>query len=101
MPKMYINGELVDARSGKTMDVKNPSTGAVVDSVPRGSVADVDAAVETAAKAFPAGAAMPPTQRAAILPAAAGEMKGAGPGGPKLLSPAQGKTLRPAILPDP
>src|SRR5258708_31750989 len=79
MPKMYINGELVDARSGKTMDVKNPSTGAVVDSVPRGSVADVDAAVEAAAKAFPAWAAMPPTQRAPIPHPAAGKMKAAVP----------------------
>src|SRR5258708_9268294 len=98
MPKMYINGELVDARSGRTMDVKNPSTGAVVDSVPRGSVADVDAAAEAAAKAFPAWAARPPTKRAAIIHAAAEKMKAAVPEIAKLLSQEQGKPLAHAIL---
>ena len=37
MAKMFINGELVDAQGGKTMDVKNPANGSVVDSVPRDS----------------------------------------------------------------
>src|SRR5258708_35553184 len=98
MPKMYINGELVDARSGKTMDVKNPSTGTVVDSVPRGGVADVDAAVEAAAKAFPAWAAMPPTKRAPILHAAAEKVKAAVPEIAERLSQEPGKPLAPAIL---
>ena len=98
MARMFINGELVDAQGGKTMEVKNPSNGSVVDSVPRGSVADVDAAVEAAAKAFPAWAATPPTKRAAILHAAAEKMKAAVPEIAKLLSQEQGKPLAHAIL---
>src|SRR6266542_2583740 len=98
MARMFINGELVDAQSGKTMEVKNPANGSVVDSAPRGSVADVDAAVEAAAKAFPAWAALSPTKRAAILHAAAEKMKAAVPEIAKLLSQEQGKPLAHAIL---
>ena len=98
MAKMFINGELVDSQAGKTMEVKNPSTGSVVDSIPRGSAADVDAAVEAAAKAFPAWASLPPTKRAAILHAAAEKMKAAVPEIAKLLSQEQGKPLAHAIL---
>src|SRR5712692_4071653 len=98
MARMLINGELVEAQGGKTMDVKNPANGSVVDSVPRGSVADVNAAVEAAAKAFPAWAAMPPTKRAQLMHAAAEKMKAAVPEIARLLSQEQGKPLAHAIL---
>jgi len=98
MARMFINGELVDAQAGKTMEVKNPSNGSVVDSIPRGTAADVDAAVEAAAKAFPAWAGLPPTKRAAILHAAAEKMKAAVPEIAKLLSQEQGKPLAHAVL---
>src|SRR5438105_14376898 len=98
MARMFINGELVSAQNGKTMEVKNPANGSVVDSVPRGSTADVDAAVEAAAKAFPAWAATPPSKRAAILHLAAEKMKAAVPEIAKLLSQEQGKPLAHAIL---
>src|SRR5438094_8289354 len=98
MAQMLINGELVDAQGGKTMDVKNPANGSVVDSVPRGSVADVNAAVEAAAKAFPAWAALPPTKRAQLMHAAAEKMKAAVPEIAKLLSQEQGKPLAHAVL---
>src|SRR5260221_7518528 len=98
MAKMFINGELVDAQGGKTMEVKNPANGSVVDSVPRGSVADVNAAVEAAAKAFPAWAALPPTKRAQLMHAAAEKMKAAVPEIARLLSQEQGKPLAHAVL---
>ena len=46
--KMLIGGELVDAKSGKSMEVRNPANGEVVGDVPRGAAADVDAAVRAA-----------------------------------------------------
>ncbi|HKW77528.1 MAG TPA: aldehyde dehydrogenase family protein, partial [Candidatus Limnocylindria bacterium] len=67
MAKMLIGGELVGAQGGKTIEVRNPANGEVVGDIPRGSAADVDAAVSAAAKAFPAWAATPPTKRAALM----------------------------------
>src|SRR5437762_2315249 len=98
MAKMFINGEPVDAQAGKTLDVKNPANGSVVDSVPRGTAADVDAAVEAAAKAFPAWAALPPSKRAQLMHAAAEKMKAAVPEIARLLSQEQGKPLAHAVL---
>ena len=42
------------AASGETIEVINPATREVLARVPRGTAADVDAAVEAAAAAFPA-----------------------------------------------
>ena len=50
-PRMLIGGELRDAASGERFEVYDPSTGKVVTEVPRGSTADVDAAVAAARKA--------------------------------------------------
>ena len=49
--KMFINGIPTDAADGKTIDVINPATGAVVDTVPAATKEDVDAAVDYAKKA--------------------------------------------------
>ena len=46
--KMYIGGEWIDGDS--TMDVLNPYAGSVVDTVPRGTAADVDAALASAVR---------------------------------------------------
>ena len=98
MAKMTINGESVDAQGGKTMDVRNPATGEVVDTIPRGAAADVDAAVEAAAKAFPAWASLAPSKRAALMHAAAEKMRAAVPEIAKLLTQEQGKPLAHAVL---
>jgi len=98
MAQMYINGELVDAASGKTIEVRNPATGEVVGAVPRGAVSEVDAAVEAAAKAFPAWAALSPSKRAALMHAAAEKMKAAVPEIARLLTLEQGKPLAHATL---
>jgi acyl-CoA reductase-like NAD-dependent aldehyde dehydrogenase len=47
-PRMVIGGEERDAASGETFEVFDPSTGRVITEVPRGSTADVDAAVGAA-----------------------------------------------------
>ena len=75
MAKMLIGGELVDAISGKTIQVRNPANGDVVGEIPRGAAADVDAAVAAAAKAFPIWAATAPSKRAAMMHEAARKMR--------------------------
>ncbi|HYO61656.1 MAG TPA: aldehyde dehydrogenase family protein [Actinomycetota bacterium] len=51
-PKMTIAGQPVDAVSGETFEVIDPSTGQTVTEVPRAGVPDVDAAVAAAREAF-------------------------------------------------
>ena len=52
--QMLINGEWVDAESGKTMTVINPANEEVIATIPMGDEADVNKAVIAARKAFPA-----------------------------------------------
>jgi acyl-CoA reductase-like NAD-dependent aldehyde dehydrogenase len=51
-PKMMIGGKRVDAGSGESFDVVDPSSGRVVAEVPRGDIADIDQAVAAAREAF-------------------------------------------------
>lgn len=51
-PKMMIGGRQVDAASGQTFEVIDPSTGKTITEVPRADVPDVDAAVDAARSAF-------------------------------------------------
>ncbi|CAN5214248.1 aldehyde dehydrogenase family protein [soil metagenome] len=98
MAQMQIAGERTDAAAGRTIEVKDPATGEVVDSVPRGAAADVDSAVEAAARAFPGWAATPGAKRAQLMHAAAEKMKAAVPEIARLLSREQGKPLAHATL---
>ncbi|RKQ35814.1 aldehyde dehydrogenase family protein [Oceanobacillus halophilus] len=50
--KMYIDGEWVEASGGTVLDVKNPSNGEVIASIPAGKAEDVDRAVQAAKRAF-------------------------------------------------
>lgn len=65
--KMYINGRFVEARSGRWIDVLNPSTEEVVSRQPEGTIEDVDEALEAARKAQKAWAALPAIERAKYL----------------------------------
>jgi acyl-CoA reductase-like NAD-dependent aldehyde dehydrogenase len=98
MAQMLINGELVGSQSGKTMQVRNPANGEVVGEIPRATAADADAAINAAAKAFPAWAAMPGTKRAAMMHDAARRMREALEDVAKLLSQEQGKPFAHAKL---
>ena len=75
MAQMLRNGELVGSQSGKTMPVRNPANGEQVGEIPRGTAADVDAAVSAAAKAFPGWAATPASKRARLMHEAAQKMR--------------------------
>ena len=63
----FINGKEVKGNSGRFGDVFNPNTGEVQAKVSFAKHAEVEHAIAVAAAAQPAWAAMPHTQRAAIL----------------------------------
>lgn len=65
--KMYINGRFVEARSGRWIDVLNPSTEEVVSRQPEGTIEDVDEALDAARAAQKAWAALPAIERAKYL----------------------------------
>lgn len=67
MAKMIIGGRKVDARDGATIEVVNPATGKVIDTIPAATKDDIDRAVEEAAKAQKTWAKVPLHQRGAIL----------------------------------
>lgn len=50
--KMFVDGAWVDACSGRTMETRNPATGAVIATVPRGDRQDIELAVAVARRAF-------------------------------------------------
>jgi len=54
-PKMLIDGKMAAAASGKTFEVYNPATGAVIANVPEADKTDVDRAVAAARRAFDDG----------------------------------------------
>ena len=67
--RMLINGEMVGAVSGKTFEVVNPATGAVIANVPEADKADVDIAVRAARRAFDDGvwARVSPSEKGRML----------------------------------
>ncbi|MGX9963900.1 NADP-dependent succinate-semialdehyde dehydrogenase [Roseomonas sp. F4] len=62
-----INGQWVQADSGKTIAVRNPATGEVIGQVPAMGVAETRRAIEAAQAAFAGWRAMLAKDRAAIL----------------------------------
>lgn len=65
--KMAINGFAADASDGKVLEVINPATGEVVDTVPSASKEDVDGAVAAAKAAQPIWAAVPVHEKVKIM----------------------------------
>ena len=65
--RMYINGKFVESRSGKWIDVLNPSTEEVISRQPEGTIEDVNEALDAARAAQGPWAALPAIQRAAYL----------------------------------
>ncbi len=63
----FINGKKIAADTGRKGQVFNPNTGAVQAEVAFASAKAVDDAVQSAAKAFPAWAAMNPQRRARVM----------------------------------
>ncbi|GGS97109.1 aldehyde dehydrogenase [Planobispora rosea] len=71
MRHLYLNGAWQASASGESIDVINPATEELIDRVPAGSPADVEAAVTAARAALPAWSGTAPAERGKILAAAA------------------------------
>ena len=65
--QMYINGRFCESRSGKWIEVLNPSTEEVISRQPDGTLEDVQEAIDAAEAAQPAWAAIPAAERALYL----------------------------------
>ncbi|MCC2676781.1 MAG: aldehyde dehydrogenase family protein [Ramlibacter sp.] len=65
--KIYIDGQWVPSSGKDVLTIINPVTEEGIATVPRGTADDVDRAVQAAARAFPAWAATPVDERAAIF----------------------------------
>jgi betaine-aldehyde dehydrogenase len=65
--RMLIDGTWVDSMSGKLLSVENPAKRCPIAEVPRGDTADVNGAVEAAARAFPAWSKVAPRDRGRML----------------------------------
>ncbi len=93
MAKMLIGGEPVDSLSGATYEVRNPATGEVVDTVPRGTAQDVEQAVQAAERAFREWADTTPEDRGKMLMSACRLIEEHRSEIAELLTREQGKTL--------
>jgi phenylacetaldehyde dehydrogenase len=67
--QMFINGQFVNAASGKTFDTPNPATGETLARVAEGDAEDINRAVTAARKAFEEGpwSRMSPSERGRII----------------------------------
>jgi phenylacetaldehyde dehydrogenase len=67
--KLFINGQWVDAASGKSFQTPNPATGQTLASVAEGDSEDIDRAVRAARKAFDDGpwGRLTPSERGRII----------------------------------
>ncbi|MCL2899295.1 aldehyde dehydrogenase [Brenneria tiliae] len=64
---MYINGEFVENRSGKWIDVVNPATEQVISQIPEGTTDDAKRAIDAAEIAQPGWEALPAVERGVWL----------------------------------
>jgi len=65
--RFYINGQFVENRSGRWIDVINPATEQRLSQIPEGSREDADRAVDAAQAAQPAWEALPAVERGVWL----------------------------------
>src|SRR5712671_3125738 len=63
----YVDGAWVGARSGATIPVDDPATGAIIGTVPRLSAIETREAIDAAARAFPSWRQKTAKERAAVL----------------------------------
>lgn len=91
---MLIDGAWVNASDGATDEIRNPATGELIDTVPRGTLADVERAVAAAQAGRRRMARLPAHRRAAILMRVADRIEDEQDELAKLLCRENGKTRR-------
>ncbi|MDX1377709.1 MAG: aldehyde dehydrogenase family protein [Anaerolineales bacterium] len=67
MKLMYINGEFTKGNSKDEIEVTNPATEEVLDTVPRGTAEDVEAAVKSSSEAYRSWRKMGANERTSLL----------------------------------
>lgn len=75
MDQMYINGQFTRGQANETIPIINPATEEVLAEVPRGTPADVEAAIRAAREAFPGWKRTPAAERANLLHEAANKIR--------------------------
>jgi succinate-semialdehyde dehydrogenase/glutarate-semialdehyde dehydrogenase len=98
MATHFIAGESMPSTGSTLHKVLNPATGEVVDTVPRGTVADVNMAVEAAKTAFSGWWATPAAKRGALLYEAVAAIRANVAELAQLLTCEQGKPLAEAHM---
>lgn len=96
----FINGGLVAAVSGETFPVINPATGAEIGRAANGTEADVNVAVEAAAKAQKEWAKMPARARGKLLIECAARLQARAEEIARLLAWETGKAIRTESRPE-
>lgn len=91
--QLYINGKWRDGAAGKTVDVENPATGAVVATSAYGEVSDAIDAMDAAASAFPGWKAQTAYERGACLDKAAALIRERAKEIARVLTEENGKTF--------
>ena len=97
MPEMLIGGEWRQGAAKEDLEVINPATEEVVDTVPAGSPDDVEFAVATAKRAFPEWSRTDVEKRAAVLAKAAALIEENARDLAAVLTAEQGKPLAEAM----
>jgi succinate-semialdehyde dehydrogenase/glutarate-semialdehyde dehydrogenase len=98
MAKMFVAGELRDSKSGEVTEIRNPATGELVDTVPKGNAQDVRDAVAAADEAFRVWSRMSPAKRGELLHEAVRLIRENEKELSSTLTKEQGKPIRESIL---
>src|SRR6201989_2984184 len=96
--QLFINGTWRPSQSGRTIDVLNPATEEQIGTVAHADRADLDEALEAAAKGFKVWRAVAPFDRCRIMRKAAAIMRERNDEIAPLLTMEQGKTLAEAKM---
>jgi succinate-semialdehyde dehydrogenase/glutarate-semialdehyde dehydrogenase len=92
-PQLLIDGQWRDARAGRTMPIVNPASGAVIGSLAYAEKADLDEALEAAAKGFDTWKRVSAYERSKIMRKAANLLRERIELVATLMTMEQGKTL--------
>src|SRR6185437_12070368 len=98
--QMLIGGAWVGSASGATLTVENPAKRQPIADIPRGAAADVDRAVEAAARAFPAWSKVAPRDRGRLLLQIAEALEARGEELARMIALETGNALRTQARPE-
>jgi succinate-semialdehyde dehydrogenase/glutarate-semialdehyde dehydrogenase len=95
---MFVDGRLREGSAAEVLEVRDPASGELVETVPAGTAEDVDAAVRAAQAAFPGWWETPAARRGEVLYQAVAHARAHADELTRQLTMEQGKPLREARL---